>query len=275
MDTKTSVRDPAVAGLFYPDDPEALEGQIRRLMADAVTTRESYGFPKALVAPHAGFPYSGPVAATAYAALGAGAERIRRVILMGPSHRVPFRGIATTAATAYRTPLGLVPVDRAACALIGGLPGVVELDQAHRPEHSLEVHLPFLQVLLHDFELVPLVVGDADPDTVAAVLDRLWGGEETLILISSDLSHYHDYATAQMLDAETCDAIERGEETVLGPYRACGHQPLAGLLRVARSRGLRPVTLDLRNSGDTAGPRSEVVGYGAWAFHSGVAEPPR
>jgi len=266
METESSVRQPAVAGLFYPDDPATLQRQVDKLMSGAATARRPGGFPKALVAPHAGLPYSGPVAASAYAALGGGAERIRKVVLMGPSHRVPFRGIATTTATAYRTPLGLVPIDQTACALIAELPGVVELDEAHRPEHSVEVHLPFLQVLLHDFELIPLVVGEADPETVAAVLDRLWGGEETLILISSDLSHYHDYVTAQMLDAETCDAIERCEEAVLGPYRACGHQPLAGLLRVARSRGLGPVTLDLRNSGDTAGPRSEVVGYGAWAF---------
>ena len=270
METEPRVRQPAVAGLFYPDDPEALQLQVRELISGAAAEHRPHGFPKALVAPHAGLPYSGPVAATAYAALGADAEHIRRVVLMGPSHRVPFRGIATTAASAYSTPLGLVPIDRDACEDIAGLPGVVELDAAHRPEHSLEVHLPFMQVLLHDFELVPLVVGDADADTVAAVLDRLWGDQETLILISSDLSHYHDYATARMLDAETRDAIEHCQETVLGPVRACGHQPLAGLLRVARKRGLHPVTLDLRNSGDTAGPRSEVVGYGAWAFHSDV-----
>ena len=266
METAASVRQPAVAGLFYPDDPAALQSQVRNLMAEAAPRVRPGVMPKALIAPHAGFPYSGPVAASAYAALGDGAERIRRVVLMGPSHRVPFRGIATTAAAAYETPLGLVPIDRAAYALVETLPGVVTMDEAHRPEHSLEVHLPFLQILLHDFALVPLVVGDADAETVAAVLERLWGGNETLIVVSSDLSHYHDYATAQMLDAETCDAIECCEEGVLGPYRACGHQPLAGLLRIARSRGLRPTTLDLRNSGDTAGPRREVVGYGAWSF---------
>jgi MEMO1 family protein len=266
METAGSVRQPAVAGLFYPDDPADLQSQVRNLMTTAAPGVHADPPPKALVAPHAGFPYSGPVAASAYAALGDGTKRIRRVVLVGPSHRVPFSGIATTGASAYRTPLGLVPIDRDAYQLIGDLAGVTRMDEAHRPEHSLEVHLPFLQVLLHDFALVPLVVGDADAETVAAVLDRLWGGEETLIVISSDLSHYHDYATAQMLDAETCDAIEHCEETVLGPYRACGHQPLAGLLRIARSRGLRPVTLDLRNSGDTAGMRREVVGYGAWAF---------
>lgn len=266
METAKDVRQPAVAGLFYPEDPATLQSQVRNLMGMAAPRVQLQAMPKALVAPHAGFPYSGPVAASAYATLGPGAERIRRVVLMGPSHRVAFRGIATTSAAAYRTPLGLVPIDRAAYELIDGLPGVVERDDAHRPEHSLEVHVPFLQILLHDFALVPLVVGDADAETVAAVLDRLWGGDETLVVISSDLSHYHDYATARMLDAETCDAIECCEDAALGPYRACGHQPLAGLLRSARRHGLKPVTLDLRNSGDTAGPRREVVGYGAWAF---------
>lgn len=267
MEARPHIRPPAVAGLFYPDDPAMLQRQVREMMSEAVPRIAPDSMPKALVAPHAGFPYSGPVAASAYAALGQGAERIRRVVLLGPSHRVPFRGIAATTASAYRTPLGLVPIDQEAFRRIRDLPGVRMMDDAHRPEHSLEVHLPFLQVLLHDFELVPLVVGDAGPEMVAAVLEALWNGPETLIVVSSDLSHYHDYATAQMLDAETCNAIECCQESALDPYKACGYQPLAGLLRVARRHGLHPVTLDLRNSGDTAGPRREVVGYGAWAFH--------
>jgi len=267
MDTQQNIRQPAVAGLFYPDDPAILKQQILALMAQASQRGKVAWHPKALVAPHAGLPYSGPVAASAYAALGAGADQIRRVVLLGPSHRVPFRGVATTGATAYRTPLGVVPIDRPAVDAIAGLPGVTNLDEAHGPEHSLEVHLPFLQVVLHDFTLVPLVVGEAGPETVAEVLERLWGGPETLIVISSDLSHYHDYPTAQALDAETSRAIESCDEGQLGPYKACGYQPLAGLLRVARRRGLKTETLDLRNSADTAGPRREVVGYGAWAFH--------
>jgi MEMO1 family protein len=265
--TAMNIREAAVAGLFYPDDPAELRRQVLAFLAETPVRPESASPPKALVAPHAGYRYSGPVAASAYAALGPAADLVRRVVLLGPSHRVPFRGIATTSADAYRTPLGLVPVDRAAVAAILDLPGVTPLDLAHRPEHSLEVHLPFLQVLLHDFTLVPLVVGDAAPDTVAAVLDRLWGGRETLIVVSSDLSHYHDYQTARQLDAETCRAIEMLREDRLDPHRACGFHPLAGLLRAARARGLTLTTLDLRNSGDTAGPRSEVVGYGAWAVH--------
>ncbi len=267
MEAQTKIRQPAVAGLFYPEDPATLKELILALMSEVAPRNEGTWYPKALVAPHAGLPYSGPVAASAYAALGPGADRIRRVVLLGPSHRVPFRGVATTTATAYGTPLGLVAIDRPAIDAIGGLPGVTTLDEAHGPEHSLEVHLPFLQVVLHDFTLVPLVVGEAGPETVAAVLEQLWGGPETLIVISSDLSHYHDYPTAQALDAETRRAIEALDEGQLDPHKACGHQPLAGLLRVARRRGLQIETLDLRNSGDTAGPRREVVGYGAWAFH--------
>lgn len=267
MDEQRNIRQPAVAGLFYPDDPVILKQQILALIEQVPPRNDASRPPKALVAPHAGLPYSGPVAASAYATLGPRADSIRRVVLLGPSHRVPFRGIATTTASAYRTPLGLVPIDRQATDAIGALPGVTRLDDAHRPEHSIEVHLPFLQVVLNDFTLVPLIVGEAAPETVASVLEALWGGPETLIVISSDLSHYLDYATARALDAETCRAIESGDTSLLDPYSACGCRPLAGLLHVAQRRGMKAETLDLRNSGDTAGPRTEVVGYGAWAFH--------
>ncbi|AGA32983.1 protein of unknown function DUF52 [Thioalkalivibrio nitratireducens DSM 14787] len=266
MQAPETVREPAVAGLFYPDDPAALRREVRALMSGATAPAPERPAPKALIAPHAGYRYSGPVAASAYAALGAAVAHIRRVVLLGPSHRVPFRGIAATGAGAYRTPLGAIPVDQAANASIRDLPGVVTLDLAHGPEHSLEVHLPFLQLLLDDFALVPLVVGDADPNQVTAVLERLWGGPETLIVVSSDLSHYHGYRTAQSLDAETCRAIESMREDMLTPDRACGCRPLAGLLRAGRAHGLTVHTLDLRNSGDTAGPRTEVVGYGAWTL---------
>lgn len=266
MQMRDAIREPAVAGLFYPDEAADLRQEVLGLMAAARPAADASP-PKALVVPHAGFRYSGPVAASAYAALGPAADQVRRVVLLGPSHRVPFRGIATTTAEAYRSPLGVVPIDREAMEVIADLPGVIRHDPAHRPEHSLEVQLPFLQLVLKDFTLAPLVVGDADAETVAGVLDRLWGGPETLIVISSDLSHYHDYATARAMDAATCEAIEAGDDTRLDPYHACGYQPLAGLLRAARRHGLSAETLDLRNSGDTAGPRTEVVGYGAWALH--------
>ncbi len=265
-DTTASVREPAIAGRFYPDDPTELGRMVRVLLDAATPTNPGLGLPKAIVAPHAGYPYSGAVAAAAYARLHGAADRIRRVVLLGPSHRVPFRGIATPATRAYRTPLGVTPIDRAALDTIRDLEGVSEFDLPHVPEHSLEAHLPFLQVVLETFQLVPLVVGEASPQQVEAVLDRLWGGPETLIVVSSDLSHFHDYDTAQRLDAETTRAIEALDENAMVPERACGCRPLAGLLRVARYRGMRVQTLDQRNSGDTAGPRDQVVGYGAWTF---------
>lgn len=259
------VREPAIAGYFYPAEATELREVVNALL-EAVPNVSGAARPKALIAPHAGYPYSGPVAASAYAQLRPLGNQIRRVVLLGPSHRVPFRGIATTSATAYRSPLGDVPVEAAGLQAISGLPGVQELDAAHGPEHSLEAHLPFLQVALGDFTLVPLVVGDAPAAQVEAVLDRLWGGPETLIVVSSDLSHFHDYATASRLDAATTRAIEALDATRIGPEQACGCRPLAGLVRSARARNLGITTLDQRNSGDTAGPRDQVVGYGAWVL---------
>ena len=222
--------------------------------------------PKALIAPHAGYIYSGPVAASAYARLAAARETIERVVLLGPAHRVPFRGIAASSATAFATPMGSVPVDVEAVRSIRALPRVVVLDEAHRLEHSLEVQLPFLQRVMGDFSVVPLLVGDATAEEVAEVLEALWGGPATAIVISSDLSHYHDYETARRLDAATSRAIEELRPDDIGPDQACGRLPIKGLLRVARAHGLKATTVDLRNSGETAGPRRDVVGYGAWVF---------
>lgn len=257
------IREPAVAGTFYPGDGPSLERAVDAYLAAAMAPGPA---PKALIAPHAGYVYSAPVAASAYARLRMVADRIHRVVLLGPSHRVPFRGIALTTAEAYRTPLGLVPVDPDASAALAGLDQVGFLDEAHAGEHSLEVHLPFLQRVLGDFTLVPLVVGDAEADTVAAVLERLWGGPETLIVVSSDLSHYHDYATAQALDARTSTLIADLAGIPLNGEQACGCRPINGLIRAVQARGLRAEVIDLRNSGDTAGPRDRVVGYGAYGF---------
>lgn len=259
----TSIRQPAVAGLFYPAERAELLDQLNTLMRDS---RAAGGVPKAIIAPHAGYVYSGPVAASAYARLRPARERIRRVVLLGPSHRVPLLGLASSSAEAFETPLGRIPIDRDCLTTLADLPQVKLLDQAHALEHSLEVHLPFLQTLLADFTLVPLVVGDATAVEVAEVLERLWGGLETLIVISSDLSHYHDYATAQQLDHATCRAIETLRHQAIGYEQACGRVPVSGLLETARRHDLSVETLDLRNSGDTAGPRDQVVGYGAWAF---------
>lgn len=256
-----AIRTPAVAGLFYPDDPSELHRQISAYLAAVENPGPP---PKALIAPHAGYVYSAPIAASVYARLRAARDSIRRVVLLGPSHRVGFRGIALCEDDAYTTPLGPVPVDKTAQATIEHLPGVGYLEQAHTREHSLEVHLPFLQEILGDFTLVPLVIGDADPEQVGTVLETLWGGPETLIVISSDLSHYHDYRTAQRLDKATSQAIETLRFEDIGYEDACGRHPIGGLLWVARRKGLQAQTIDLRNSGDTAGPREQVVGYGAY-----------
>lgn len=262
----SAVRPPAVAGTFYPERAAALAAAVDRLLAEAPTDAEAPP-PKAVIAPHAGYVYSGPIAAAAYARLAPLRDQVRRVVLLGPAHRVPFAGLALPGAAAYRTPLGDVPVDADAVALIRDLPQVKTLPAAHAGEHSLEVHVPFLQRVLGGFALVPLVVGDASAAEVAEVLDALWGGPETLIVVSSDLSHYEPYAAARAHDHKTAEAIERLDARDLGGDDACGYVPISGLLRAARARGLACARLDLRNSGDTAGEaRRGVVGYGAWAF---------
>jgi AmmeMemoRadiSam system protein B len=258
----STVRKPAVAGLFYPDDPQALKAQLRELFAGVVDADGPP--PKAIIAPHAGYVYSGGIAASAYARLRPARDRIRRVVLLGPAHRVGFRGLARSTAEYFETPLGRIPIDAEAMASIADLPQVVARDDAHFLEHSLEVHIPFLQMLFDDFKLVPLVTGDANAIEVGDVLERLWGGPETLIVISSDLSHYHPYAVAQQLDRASSEAIEQLRYEDLDFESACGRVPVSGLLHVARHRGLTVQTVDLRNSGDTAGPRDQVVGYGAY-----------
>jgi AmmeMemoRadiSam system protein B len=255
-----TIRSAAVAGYFYPSDPGRLQQTLSGLLRAAPETGP---LAKALIAPHAGYVYSGAVAATAYANLAR--RRITRVVMIGPSHRIPFAGLALPGADAFETPLGRVEVDAAAVARIAALPQVVTLPEAHAMEHSLEVQLPFLQQLLGDFKLLPLVAGRAPPAAVAEVLEQLWGGEETVIVISSDLSHYHDYQSAREIDAATTEAIETLRFEAIGPEQACGCVGVNGLLSLARSRGLTARTLSVANSGDTAGPRDRVVGYGAYA----------
>jgi AmmeMemoRadiSam system protein B len=260
-----STRRPAVAGLFYPDDPEQLRARVETLLA-GVRSDPTAATPKAVIAPHAGYVYSGPVAASAYALLRPLRGAVRRVVLIGPSHRVPLRGLAAPAAGGFATPLGEVVLDTDALALALALPQVRVGDAAHAREHSLEVQLPFLQCVLGEFALVPLVAGDASDEEVAGVLEALWGGDETRIVISSDLSHYLPYDRAREHDARTTRAIEALDPAGLDWESACGRVPIGGLLRLAQRRGLACRTLDVRNSGDTAGDRAQVVGYGAWAF---------
>lgn len=264
----TLIRPPAVAGSFYAADPATLSRDIQGfLSAVAEGAPVSHDAPpKAVIVPHAGYVYSGPVAAVAYARLAPLKGIVKRVVLLGPCHRVPVLGLALTSADSFLTPLGTVPVDHGLDETLLALPQVDVFDATHAMEHSLEVQLPFLQTVLGDFQLLPLVVGDATPTQVADVLEAAWGGPETLIVISSDLSHYLDYDTARQLDQQTCHAIETLDGAAIGRDQACGRTPVKGLLEVARRHGLSVETLDLRNSGDTAGPRNQVVGYGAWAF---------
>lgn len=276
-----AIRPTAVAGQFYPENPRELEASVRRYLAEASAAEGALAkaaenrVPKAVIAPHAGYVYSGAVAASAYARLAPARGQITRVVLLGPCHRVAVRGLALSGVSAFASPLGDVPLDREMCANLAQLPQVEIFDPSHAHEHSLEVHLPFLQVVLGRFALVPLAVGDANETEVAEVLERAWGGPETLIVVSSDLSHYLSYDAARALDAATCEAIEHLDGGRIGRDQACGRVPVKGLLALARKKGLTVATADLRNSGDTAGPRDRVVGYGAWLFFengSGIAK---
>ena len=276
----TAIRPPAVAGTFYPAAPDALERQLARFMSEADNAPPSSGapaIPKAIIAPHAGYVYSGPVAARAYARLAAARGQITRVVLIGPSHHLAFHGLAVDMSEAWQIPGGTVALDQEAIARLRALPMVGQLDAAHEREHALEVHVPFLRHVLGDIRLVPIVAGDAPPEAVAALFDAVWGGPETLIVVSTDLSHYLDYAACQALDARTAEAIERFDDSAIGSAEACGQVPTRGLLRTAQRRGMTIERLDLRNSGDTAGPRDRVVGYGAWALfeRSTEADPER
>jgi AmmeMemoRadiSam system protein B len=265
------IRPAAVAGLFYPASPVELRAAVQDFLAAAPRWAgpgaEAPKAPKAIIAPHAGYRYSGPIAASAFQALSPDPPHpeIRRVVVIGPAHHVGFRGIALPGASGFSTPLGVVPVDAEAVAAMADLPQVTTRPDVHAPEHSLEVELPFLQSLWSDFTLLPLVVGEASGEEVAEVLERVWGGDETRIVVSSDLSHYLSYGEARRMDAATAGKILRLQGP-LESWQACGARPIHGLLLAARRRGLRAVQLDLRNSGDTAGDRRQVVGYGAFAF---------
>lgn len=257
-----TTRQPAVAGLFYPGTAAELAHNVRAMLAAA---RPTEVVPKALIVPHAGYIYSGAIAANAYAALGHIAQHIRRVVLLGPTHRVAVRGLALPGTEAFATPLGQVPLDMEAAQAIAHLPQVAVSPQAHAQEHALEVQLPFLQTVLTDFKLLPLAVGMATPEEVAEVLELLWGSKETLIVISSDLSHYLPYQQAQAVDRSTAQAVLQLQQP-LSHEQACGGTPINGLILAARKHHLVPHLLDLRNSGDTAGSRDGVVGYAAFAF---------
>ncbi len=259
------IRPPAVAKLFYPGDARALAEEVATYLDQTEESPLAPGFPKAVIVPHAGYIYSGPVAASAYDLLRPARGIVRRVVLLGPCHHVPVRGLALPGAKAFDTPLGRIPVDEDAARSLRELRQVVESPATHAQEHALEVQLPFLQQVLGEFSLVPLVVGTAAPEQVAEVLERLWGGPETLIVISSDLSHYHPYELACEIDRATVRAI-LGFDTGISHGQACGATPVAGVLVAAKRRGLKPKLLDCRNSGDTAGGKNQVVGYASFAL---------
>lgn len=268
-----AVRPPAVAGAFYPGQPAALSCDVTTLLARAQQQARPgdrrLPTPKALIVPHAGYVYSGAMAARAYVRLAAGRHTIHRVVLLGPVHRVPVRGLALPGVDVFETPLGPVPLDQAAMAQIAALPQVVVSRAAHAQEHALEVQLPFLQSVLDDFTLVPLAVGDATPSEVAEVLEQLWGGPETLIVVSSDLSHYLPYRAAQISDAATVQTmLDLG--SALTHQQACGGICINGLMLAARQHHLQPTLLGVCNSGDTAGDKTRVVGYAALALMQGL-----
>jgi len=243
-----------------------LASTVASLLTAARTQAEAKPIaPKALIVPHAGYIYSGATAALAYAQLAALRSSIRRVVLLGPVHRVPVRGLALPGAAAFATPLGEIEVDQQAVAALAPLRQVVVSPAAHALEHSLEVQLPFLQSVLDDFKLLPLAVGDATPAEVAQVLEALWGGPETLIVISSDLSHFLPYRAAQSIDQDTVQNILDLKGS-LSHEQACGGTPINGLLLAARHHHLQPRLLELCNSGDTAGDKQRVVGYTSIAF---------
>jgi MEMO1 family protein len=262
---QNTVRIPAVAGMFYPANASELDNMVQQFLQEVEVTGP---VPKAIIAPHAGYIYSGPIAASVYARLTPVHDKIQSVVLLGPSHRVPLKGLAASSMRQFATPLGNIPIEQAAIDDILTLPQVSVLEQAHAHEHSLEVQLPFLQKVLGNFSLIPLVVGEATSEQVAEVLEKLWGGPERLIVISSDLSHYHDYKTAQKMDQLTSQAIENLRPEEIHYEQACGRNPIKGMLLMAQRRGMNAQTVDLRNSGDTAGPRDQVVGYGAYVFNS-------
>lgn len=258
-----STQPAGVAGYFYPAEPDALAAGVDASLAKAESPAVD---PKAVIAPHAGHVYSGDIAGAAYRLLGRRRGEIKRVVLLGPTHRTPVRGVAVSPADAWETPLGEIAVDAKARDAVGDLPNVVVSSTPFEGEHSLEVQLPFIQRALGDVAVLPILVGDPAPGQVSDILARLWGGPETAIVVSSDLSHFHDYDTASAKDAETCQGIERLSAQVLEGHRACGYLAIAGLLDQALRRDLRVTSLDVRNSGDTAGDRSRVVGYGAFAL---------
>ncbi len=260
-----TIRPAAVAGLFYPADPHELRTSIERLLTSAAPLEISIR-PTMVIVPHAGYVYSGPTAASAYRLLEAATDGARRVVLVGPSHFARFAGLATPGIDALVTPLGPVPVDRELTSTAEALIVVAPDPAAHAREHSLEVQLPFLQVVLGEFTTLALATGDVAPEAVTDVLDQTIGAPGVIGVISSDLSHYLDYETACRRDAHTAEAITGLRPQDLTADDACGRTAVQAALLLAQRRGWSCRLLALGNSGDTVGSMGRVVGYGAFAI---------
>ena len=265
-------RPAAFAGMFYSDKPQELAAAVKAYVAEATalatalaTTGLAPKSAKAVVAPHAGYIYSGAIAGTAYASMAARGDQVERVILFGPSHRVAFSGVAASGASVFETPTGPIAIDRDAVAALVHDGLAREFERAHESEHSLEVQLPFVKQIFPSARVVPLLAGDDNWRAAEKVLAKLWGGDETAIVISSDMSHYHDYDSAKKLDAGTAESMQRLAAGDIDHEQACGATGINALLALATNKGLSCAALDLRNSGDTAGSRNRVVGYGAFA----------
>lgn len=263
MNQPVSIRPTAVAGSFYPKQASELNTMLDKYLSLETVKIAS---PKAIIAPHAGYIYSGLTAASIYSNVEQIKDKVRRVVLLGPTHRVYVKGIALPTNTHFASPLGNVTLDTQSLNKISKHSFVHYIDEAHEQEHSLEVHIPFLQKVLSDFVLSPILIGEASPGQVAIILNELWGGEETLIVISSDLSHFHDYETAAKTDNKTTQLIENFDYEHIGSKQACGCMPMRGLLKLAQEKNMSIKTIDVRNSGDTAGTKDRVVGYGAYAL---------
>ena len=272
QETTESVRPPAVASLFYPGEAAELKQNLREMLDEASEAEDpnedlpADQYLKALIVPHAGYVYSGTTAARAYHLLRKNRDDFRRVIILGPAHRVWLEGIAFPGTDAFETPLGRIPLAKQQIRELLRFPEVQLRDDAHQDEHCLEVQLPFLQEILNEFELIPAVVGEISPDSLSGLLENLLEDPQNLLLLSTDLSHFHSYSEAQAIDQKTAEAIESFEDEKILPEQACGAHPLRGLLRHARIQGWRIQRLGLCNSGDTAGSKDRVVGYGAWAL---------
>lgn len=262
-----SVRIPAVAGIFYPGDRFMLENQINTLLTQA---KQHSPFPKAIIVPHAGYAYSGAIAASAYASLKQNRNQIKKIVLLGPAHTLYFKGIAYDSKQYFSTPLGEIKQDQDLLNKIIHLPYVHELPEAHQNEHCLEVQWPFCQVLFSNFSILPLVVGETNEKDVSRLLNLIWGDPDTLIIISTDLSHYLPYNLAQTADHDTCMSIDTLDDESIHQDGACGYYALRGFLHCARQKQLHGRLLDLRNSGDTAGNKQKVVGYASYHFYENL-----